>query len=491
MPTSRGGRLPVVAIVGRPNVGKSTLFNRLIGERKAIVGDRPGVTIDRLESEWVLRSDEDARSITLVDTGGIGLSASPLQVDGSNAPVDLQSAIEWQVDAALEVADVVMFITDGSTGVSPLDEMIAERLRRRDVKLLVVVNKAENPDLAHDFHRLGMGDPLPVSALHNQGLHRLREVLAGSLPPFVPEDETGEPPIARLAVIGRPNAGKSTLINAWLGRERMVVSDRPGTTRDAVDIDLDYKDPKGEGIVRLIDTAGQRRHARINDAIEFIARVKAQQAFARADAAVMLIDGEAGISDQDMRLMSLAHEKGCALLVAVNKVDLLSDAAWKHLAERLDFRMRGLPDVPLLRISARQGRGVHGLLRQAVSAARRNQSVFPTGELNRWLEDAQERQPAPSDHGAVVRMKYCTQVSSSPPVIRVFCNRPKAVRSAYLKYLEREFRVCFRMTGVPVRLIFDASDNPYAEKEAGQRQVKRSKSSPRKAGGSRKGKGRN
>jgi len=472
MPT-RGGRIPVVAIVGRPNVGKSTLFNRLIGERKAIVGDRPGVTIDRLEAEWLLRNDEEQRHVTLVDTGGIGLSAAPLQVDGRAGHVDLQSSIELQVEAGLEVADLVMLITDGSTGVSPLDEMIAERLRRKQIPLLLVVNKAENPDLAHDFHRLGLGDPLPVSALHNQGLHHLRAALAAALPAMEGEDEEGEAPLARLAVIGRPNAGKSTLINTWLGRERMVVSPTPGTTRDAVDIDLPYRDPQGEGTVRLIDTAGQRRHARINDAIEFIARVKAQQAFSRADAAIMLIDGEAGISDQDMRLMTLAHEKGCALLVAVNKVDLLDQVAWKLLAERLDFRMRGLPDVPLMKISAKQGKGTHGLLRQAVSAARRNQRSFTTGELNRWLEDAQLRQPAPSDHGAVVRMKYCTQVSSSPPVIRVFCNRPKAVRAAYLKYLEREFRTCFKMTGVPVRLVFDASDNPYADKKDGHRAEER------------------
>jgi len=463
------GHLPVVAIVGRPNVGKSTLFNRLIGERKAIVGDRPGVTIDRLETEWLLRDGKKHRYVTLVDTGGIGLSAAPLQVDGTTGPVDLQSAIDVQVEAALEVADVVLMLTDGSVGISPLDEMIADRLRRRQAPLLLVVNKAENPDTAHDFHSLGLGEPLPVSALHNQGLHRLREVLAETLPPEDDSEEEGEAPLARLAVIGRPNAGKSTLINAWLGRERMVVSPTPGTTRDAVDVDLEYKDPQGEGIVRLIDTAGQRRHSRINDAIEFIARVKAQQAFSRADTAIMLIDGEAGISDQDMRLMSLAHDKGCALLVAVNKIDLLSDAAWKLLAERLDFRMRGLTDVPLIRISAKLGKGTHGLLRQAVSAARRNQSTFATADLNRWLEDAQERQPAPSDNGAVVRMKYCTQISTSPPVIRIFCNRPKAVRAAYRKYMEREFRVCFRMTGVPVRLLFDASDNPYADKSDGKR----------------------
>jgi len=458
------GRLPVVAIVGRPNVGKSTLFNRLIGERKAIVGDRPGVTIDRLEAGWRLGEGAGGRKLTLVDTGGIGLSAQPLQVDGRAGDVDLQSAIEVQVEAALEVADVVMLVCDGATGLTPLDEMIANRLRRRNTTLLLLINKAENPDTAHDFYTLGLGDPLPVSALHNQGLRSLREALAAALPQDEGADEAGETPLARLAVIGRPNAGKSTLINAWLGRERMVVSSTPGTTRDAVDVDLPYSDSHGEGFVRLIDTAGQRRHARINDAIEFVARVKAQQAFVRADAAVMLVDAREGINDQDMRLVGLAHAKGCALIVALNKADLLDEAAWRQLSERLDFRMRGLPDVPLLRVSAKQGKGVHGLLRQAVAAARRNQRTFSTGELNRWLEDTQLRHPAPSDDGAVVRMKYCTQVSASPPVIRIFCNRPRAMRTSYQRYMEREFRRCFKMSGVSVRLLFDTSENPYAGK---------------------------
>lgn len=472
----RSSRLPVIAIVGRPNVGKSTLFNRLVGERKAIVGDRPGVTIDRLETDWLLRSDEMQRRVTLVDTGGIGLSAKPLQKDGQAGDVDLQSAIESQVEAALEVADVVLLVTDGGTGVSPLDTMIAERLRRRQTPLLLVVNKAENPDTAHDFYTLGIGEPLPVSALHNQGLHRLREALAASLPEEEDDaQESGPPLLASLAVVGRPNAGKSTLINRWLGRERVVVAPTPGTTRDAVDVELFYHDKQGEGIVRLIDTAGQRRHSRISDTVEFVARVKAQQAFARADTAVMLIDGEAGISDQDMRLMSLTHEKGCALLVAVNKVDLLDDAGWKRLAERLDFRMRGLPDVPLLRISAKLGKGTSNLLHQAVLAARRNRRTFTTGELNRWLEGAQQQQPAPSERGAVVRMKYCTQVSASPPVIRIFCNRPEAVRASYLKYLEREFRHRFQMTGIPVRLLFDASDNPYTDSKKDRSRTGRNK----------------
>ncbi|MDQ6971253.1 MAG: ribosome biogenesis GTPase Der [Mariprofundaceae bacterium] len=471
--SARGGRLPVVAIVGRPNVGKSTLFNRLIGERKAIVGDRPGVTVDRLESDWHLGEGDEARSMTLVDTGGIGLSARALQVDGKAGDVDLQSAIEQQVDAALEVADLVLFITDGSAGVTPLDAMIAERLRRREMDLVLVVNKAENPDTAHDFYTLGLGDPLPVSALHNQGLKLFREVMLAALPEAGADEDDEVDLLARVAVIGRPNAGKSTLINAWLGRDRMVVNARPGTTRDAVDVDLPYHDKNYQGVVRLVDTAGQRRHSRINDAIEFIARVKAQQAFARADAVAMLIAGDEGISDQDMRLMSLAYEKGCALIVAVNKTDLLDDAGWDRLAERLDFRMRGLPDVTLLRVSATEGKGVRGLLRQCVAAAMRNQRSFTTGELNRWLEDAQQAQPAPSDDGAVVRMKYCTQIANSPPVIRIFCNRPKGVKTAYRRYMEREFRRCFQMQGVPVRLLLESTDNPYADKRDGQRSEER------------------
>ncbi|MDX8391320.1 MAG: ribosome biogenesis GTPase Der [Mariprofundaceae bacterium] len=459
--SASSGRLPIVAIVGRPNVGKSTLFNRLIGDRRAIVGDRPGVTVDRLEADWKFNE----RTLTLVDTGGIGLpSAVSMQKRQGETETDLHAAIEQQVDAALEVADVVLMITDGTAGLTPLDEAIGDKLRRQGIALLLVVNKAENPDMANDFYSLGLGDPLAVSALHNQGISRLCEALEAILPADNGSENNGIEPLASLAVIGRPNSGKSTLINAWLGRERMVVSSTAGTTRDAVDVDLQYSDKYGEGVVRLVDTAGQRRHARISDVIEFVARLKAQQAFARADAAVLLVDGHLGISDQDMRLMSLAHEKGCALLVAVNKIDLLDDTAWKQLAERLDFRMRGLPDVSLMRVSAKNSEGVRPLLRQAVAAARRNQRNFSTGELNRWLEDTQHRQPAPSDDGAAVRMKYCTQISTSPPVIRIFCNRPKGMRTAYLRYLEREFRRCFKMSGVPVRLLFEASENPYAGK---------------------------
>ncbi len=455
-----GATLPVIAIVGRPNVGKSTLFNRLMRQRKAIVGDRPGVTVDRLEAEWRLGE----RIVTLVDTGGIG------QGEPGDRPEqrEMQSCIEQQVEAALDVADLVMFVLDGEAGLTPVDQSVADKLRRQNLNVVLVANKAENPDMAAEFFSLGMGEPVAVSALHGHGLRQLRDVLEQRLPKQPPpgrhaHDIPASHLVASLAVIGRPNVGKSTLINIWLGRERMVVSPKAGTTRDAVDVNMPYVDREGAGVVRLVDTAGQRRHARIRDAIEFVARVKAQQAFARADAAIMLLDGSEGVAEQDMRLMGLAQEKGCALLVAVNKTDLLDEETWKRYAERLDFRMRGLADIPVFCIAAKQGKGVKGLLKHAVQAARRNRITLNTGELNRWLATAQEKQQPASDDGAAVRMKYCTQVSTAPPAIKIFCNRPKAVRQTYRRYLERDFRKRFNLPGIPVRLVFSATDNPYVQ----------------------------
>lgn len=447
------GRLPVVAIVGRPNVGKSTLFNRLVKKRQAIVGDHPGVTVDRLESQCQL-GDQMA---VLVDTGGIGEGTHDV----------MQPAIDSQVEAALAIADLVLFVTDAQAGVTPVDEVIANKLRRHQIPVLLVVNKAEKPGSELEFYNLGMGEPMPVSAAHGSGVHEFTALVASALPDFGQQaDDTdngdeaseAEEPIASIAVIGRPNVGKSTLINAWLGRERMVVSDVAGTTRDAIDSEL----PFGEGFVRLVDTAGQRKHGRISDIIEFVARVKAVQAFKRADAAVMVLDGSEGVVEQDMRLMQLAQEEGCALLVAVNKLDLLDDAEWKHYAERLDFRMRGFTDIPVFRMSAKHGKGVRHLLKEAVKAAERNRFTLGTGELNRWLQAAQEAQHPPSDNGSVVKLKYASQISTSPPAIKIFCNRPKGLKQSYRRYLEQSFRKCFDLAGVPVRFSFSAGKNPYA-----------------------------
>jgi len=441
-------RLPVIAIVGRPNVGKSTLFNRLVGKRQAIVGDRPGVTVDRLETTCMLHETP----VVLVDTGGIG-------EDVHNV---MQPAIDSQVEAALAIADLVIFAVDAQSGSTPVDMMIADKLRRASLPTLLVVNKAENPNVELDFYKLGLGTPVGVSAMHGHGVRELITHILSELPKFETPPTDAVEPLARIAVIGRPNVGKSTLINAWLGYDRMVVSPIAGTTRDAIDMDMPYGAFDSKDIIRLVDTAGQRKHGRIKDVIEFVARVKAVQAFRRADTAVMVLDGSEGIVEQDMRLMNLAHEEGCALVVVVNKLDLLTDSEWDYYAERLNYRMRGLADVPVFRMSAKEGQGTQKLLKEAVAASKRNAIRVGTGELNRWLMKAQEQQRAPSDHGqSVVRLKYVSQIGSLPPRLKVFCNRPSAIKSSYLRYLEQSFRKTFRLPGVPVRFIFTASENPY------------------------------
>ncbi|MDQ6992651.1 MAG: ribosome biogenesis GTPase Der [Mariprofundus sp.] len=448
MPKNNTVRLPVVAIVGRPNVGKSTLFNRLLGKRQAIVGDRPGVTVDRLESEFLLGE----RPVVLVDTGGIG--------EGTHNA--MQPAIDGQVEAALAIADIVVFVTDAQSGSTGVDANIASKLRRYGIPVALVVNKAERVGSTLDFFGLGIGEPLPVSAIHGQGMPELLDLLMTMLPevadqPFAdPLDE----PLANVAVIGRPNVGKSTLINAWLGRDRMVVSEVAGTTRDAIDSMLPYNGR----FVRLVDTAGQRKHGRISDVIEFVARVKAVQAFRMADVAVMLLDGGEGIVEQDMRLMQLAQDEGCALIVAVNKLDLLSDQEWKYFAERLNYRMRGMSDIPVYRVTAKVGKGVRRLLSEAVKASERNHIRVGTGELNRWLGDAQEAHHAPSSDGSMVRLKYASQTGTNPPSIKIFCNRPGKLKPSYRRYLEQSFRKSFDLTGVPVRFTFAGGHNPYAEK---------------------------
>ncbi|RMH52071.1 MAG: ribosome biogenesis GTPase Der [Zetaproteobacteria bacterium] len=455
----------VVAIVGRPNVGKSTLFNRLTGSRKAIEGDRPGVTVDRIESRCRITP---TCSVLLVDTGGIGEGGDHLLGRRMDARPDaahiIQSAIEGQVEAALEVADLVLFVVDGRSGPCAADHEIAGRLRSAAVRLLLVVNKAERSDAGWEFHALGLGEPLPVSAIHGRGIERLRERIAAALS-VLPSEEAAdevheEEASAAITVVGRPNVGKSTLINRWLGHARMVVSPVAGTTRDAVDHMLPWKGGK----IRLVDTAGVRKRARVRDAVEWVARIKAEQACARADAAVLLLDGSTGVAEQDLRLMQMARAQGCALVVAVNKIDLLDREGWRRYSDRLDFRMRGARGaVPRMRISAATGAGCDRLLAEAVAAAERNRFEAGTGALNRWLEMVQRQQHAPSDRGSVVRMKYITQVGTRPPTLKLFCNRPATLKESYLRFLEQSFRDHFALPGVPVRFILSATTNPYVE----------------------------
>jgi len=433
----------VVAIVGRPNVGKSTLFNRLLSYRKAIVGNRPGVTVDRLEGAWKL----PGRNVRLIDTGGIGESGRQ----------NMQTPIDIQVDAALAIADLVLFVVDGITGSTAADFTIANRLRRENVPLILIVNKSERPDAVLDFYSLGMGDPMAVSAEHGLGIRELGDRVERTIPMPQEQEEENQDILARIAVIGRPNVGKSTLVNALLGEERMVVSPVAGTTKDAVDSDLAFPG----GVVRLIDTAGQRKKGRIHDNIEFVALLKAKQALERAEAAILLLDGSEGVVEQDIRLMDMAGKIGRALIVAVNKSDLLSEEAWMNYTERVDFRMRGMPDVPVLRISAKHRTGIKALINEAICSAKRNRFEAGTSELNRWLQQAQRQHPAPSDRGNPIRLKYCAQITTLPPTIKVFCNRPRALKKNYVRYLEQNFRDRFHLPGISIRFQFTASENPY------------------------------
>ena len=436
--------LPLVVILGRPNVGKSTLFNRLVGRREAIVADRPGVTVDRLERACDLGEGVQCQ---LVDTGGIGAG----EREG------LAAWIEREAQAALALADLVLFVVDAQAGPVPADEEIAARLRRAQAPVLLVANKAENPALAHAFYALGLGDPVPISALHGHGIAKLRARIRALLPASTPHERTQEEAPA-ICVIGRPNAGKSTLINAWLGAPRVATSPMPGTTRDAVDVRMDWQ---GRSLI-LVDTAGQRRRARIRDEVEWAAHVRTERALARADAAVLLIDAadEDGAAVQDVRLARMAWEAGCALVVALSKIDAVDEEARARARRRLMWRLRAF-SVPFAEVSAKTGTGLHELLALALALAEKNRMRVPTGRLNRWLGEVQKAQPHPPIDGRPVRLKYAVQTDVRPPTFRVFANRPAAVRPSYARHLVRRFHEAFDAVGVPVRFVFTATENPY------------------------------
>jgi len=436
--------IPVIAIVGRPNVGKSSLFNRLLKHRKAIVGDRPGVTVDRVEHSW----DVHGKSTLLVDTGGIGETPHGT----------MQDAIDQQVQAALDVAHIVFFVVDAQCGLTSVDQSIAKKLRQTGLPIVLIVNKAESEGSEMEFHRLGIPELIPTSAVHGKGIKYLLQHTATLLPEdasFIEQDDSNI--VAKIAVIGRPNVGKSSLINRWLGRDRMVVSPIAGTTRDAIDSDIQHK----EGLVRLIDTAGQRKQGRISDVIEFVSRVKGRQALRRAQAAVLLLDGEETIVEQDMRLLQMAQDEGCALVIAVNKTDSMTEQEAERYEQRLSYRMRSQHDLDVRQISAQSGKGCKSLLKAAIAAAKRNQFTLSTGELNRWLEYAEQQQYVPHRKAGVIRLKYATQVASNPPTIKIFSNRPTKIKETYVRYLEQSFKRSFELPAVPVRFIFDGSNNPY------------------------------
>jgi GTP-binding protein len=433
---------PVVAIIGRPNVGKSTFFNRVLRERRAVVHDRPGITRDRnaAATEWA------GRRFMVVDTGGF------LPAEG--APGELQpgrdAAVRRQAEAAMDLAQVVLFLVDAKTGVTDLDAAIAQILRKRGHRSLLVVNKVDKPadPVVHEFHRLGLGEPIPISAENGTGIGDLLDRVVSLLP----ADQPHEPePRARVAIIGRPNVGKSSIVNALLGEERMVVEPQAGTTMDAVD--STWKTPVGDFV--LVDTAGIRRQAHFGDQAEFFATVRALQSLERADLAVLVVDATQGFQRQEARLAHQALEAGCSVLLVYNKWDLITDreAAWKRtLTERRDRypTLEDLPAMPLSATSKLHLGKLAGVLQRRIEEHSRK---IPTAQLNEWLADVQRKRQAPSSaSGKAPRIYYLTQTSTGPPVFTLFVNAPSRLSENYRRFLWLRFNEHFDFHGTPVQL---------------------------------------
>ncbi len=445
---------PVVALVGRPNVGKSTLFNRLAGGRLAIVDDTPGTTRDRIvaEAEW------NGRPFDIVDTGGIDPThggKTPLSIDSA----DFIQEIRQQALMAVNDAETVLFITDGSAGVTPPDREVAEILRRFqktvDGKpwppIFVVVNKCENAKMragAAEFYELGLGDPFPISAIHGSGTGDLLDAFVASFPAQV---ETEEDDSVKIAISGKPNAGKSSLLNKLVGKERAIVSPIPGTTRDAVDTKLEV-----DGIpVTLIDTAGIRRRGKIERGVEKYSVLRAFKAIERADVVLLMIDAAEGITAQDTHIAGFILDAWKSTVVLVNKWDTIvkdnetMDDYTRHVRKELNF----MDYVPILFISAKTGQRVEQVLPLALRVQEERMARITTAMLNRVLRDAQDAHPTPTHAGRQLKIYYGSQVRVDPPTFVLHVNDPKLFHFSYLRYLENQFRETYGFIGTPLKII--------------------------------------
>jgi GTP-binding protein len=446
---------PIVALVGRPNVGKSTLFNRIVGQRRAIVEDIPGTTRDRLygEAEW------NGKYFTVVDTGGLEILESQKLRRPQDQPAPLSSAsvgfiaeIREQAEVAIAEADVIVMLVNVLDGPTPADDDVAEVLRRSDKPVLVAANKADNEareQAAYEFYALGLGEVFAISALHGTGLGELLDEMVDALPLV---DETEEPDALKIALVGRPNVGKSSLLNKLLGEERAIVSAIPGTTRDATDTHLIWE---GQPVL-LIDTAGIRRRGRIERGIEKYSVLRSIKAMNRADVVVLLLDAEDLVTAQDAHVAGYVLEERCSIIVLVNKWDLIEkdtytmDAYTKQIRADLKF----LDYVPVLFISALTGQRVHKLLPLAFQVYEERMVRIPTGELNRLVEDATIRHSPPHKAGKRLKFFYATQASVDPPTFVFFVNDTRLVHFSYQRYLENQIRRRYSYLGTPLKLVF-------------------------------------
>jgi GTPase len=459
--------LPVIAIVGRPNVGKSTLFNVLTGTRDALVADLPGLTRDRQYGY----GRRGGRYI-VVDTGGLVV-----------APTGIEALMATQTERAVAEADRVVFVVDARSGPTPEDSYVAERLRRTGKQVIVAANKSEGVDAdvaAGEFHAFGLGEPVAISAAHGEGLDALvRQMLAGL---ELPAEEAPDldPDAIRIAVVGRPNVGKSTLINRLIGAERLVAFDEPGTTRDSVHVPFERD---GHRYV-LIDTAGVRRRARVEDAVEKFSVIKALQAIDEAHVVIGVLDAHETVAEQDATLLGHVVERGRALILAVNKWDHIPPDQRDHIRNQLALKVPFLDFAPQHFISALHGTGVGDLLGAARRAAQAALKELPTPELTRVLEKALEAHQPPLVRGRRIKLRYAHQGGRNPPLIVVHGNQVAHVPEAYRRYLINTYREAFRLHGTPVRVEFRSDTNPFAgrrnelnerQKQKRRRLVKHSK----------------
>lgn len=431
---------PIVAVVGRPNVGKSTLVNRLAQRREAIVHESRGVTRDRSYHD----ADWNGREFCLIDTGGIESVKSKDQF----AP-----HIREQALLACEEADVIVFVVDGKTGITDEDEEVARIVRRSDKPVFLVVNKKDNPETEQDglwdFYALGVGEPLPISASHGIGTGDLLDGIVSELPEE--EEEPEDDSIIRLAIIGRPNVGKSSLANRLAGKKRSIVSDVAGTTRDAIDTMIMWKDQP----ICLVDTAGMRQKSKVHEDVEYYSLLRGLRAMDRADVCLLVIDATVGVTEQDQKLANMAVERGCALVGLLNKWDLIdTEEKQAEVAASVDKRMSFSPWIPFIRVSALTGRAIDKVLGAALAAAGARASEIRTSKLNDLLTQIREGGHSVSDKGRRLKIHYATQTGSKPPVISFWCNAPDLVDDNYERFIENRLRECFDLTGTPLRLKF-------------------------------------
>jgi len=457
--------LPQVIIIGRPNVGKSTLWNRLVGKKLALVDDQPGVTRDRRFGEAQLLGLD----FTIVDTAG--------WEDEDEA--SLPGRMRQQTEASLVGADVALFVIDSRAGLTPLDEEIARYLRQADVPVVLVANKAEGKAGDHGLYEafsLGFGDPVPFSAEHGQGMADLFEALLPHLDDKQPEpdeapgedeEEFDPKSVLKLAIVGRPNAGKSTLINRFLREDRLLTGPEAGITRDSIAIDWGWSDPAtGEVLpVRLIDTAGMRKKAQVIDKLEKMAVADARHAVDFAEVVVLLLDATRGLEHQDLKIASMVLEEGRALMIAINKWDVAEDSSglFNGIRTALDEGLAQVRGVPLLAVSARTGKGLDQLIAAAFEIRAAWSKRVPTSALNRWFDDALTANPPPAPGGKRIKLRYITQAKTRPPGFVLFGTRLELLPTSYQRYLVNGIRRELGFEAVPVRLMLRSAKNPFAK----------------------------